>query len=122
MTETTDKMQGLLKTILRRLDDSQRTADERHQAQVAYNDQVSTELKHLAKQIDLTQADVDEARKSPPPPIPPREQPRGICVRYVDDGGLLPTRATTSASDDPSTSATTALHGGRSSVAVRPAR
>ena len=70
MTETTDKMQGLLETILRRLDDHQKTADERHHAQVAYNDQVSNELKHLAKQIDLTQADVDEARKSPPPVDP----------------------------------------------------
>ena len=70
MTETTDKMQGLVETILRRLDDHQKTADERHHAQVAYNDQVSNELKHLAKQIDLTQADVDEARKSPPPVDP----------------------------------------------------
>ena len=66
MTETTDKMQGLLETIPRRLDDHQKTADERHHAQVAYNDQVSNELKHLAKQIDLTQADVDEARKAAP--------------------------------------------------------
>ena len=54
MTETMDKLQTLLESVIRRLDANQKMADERRQAQVAYNDQVSNELKHLAKQIDLT--------------------------------------------------------------------
>ncbi|XBI36502.1 hypothetical protein VPH35_122003 [Triticum aestivum] len=70
MSETTDKLQNLLESVIRRLDANQKTADERHQAQLSYKNQVSDELKHLAKQIDLTQADVDEARKTPPAPDP----------------------------------------------------
>ncbi|KAI5013392.1 hypothetical protein ZWY2020_034504 [Hordeum vulgare] len=70
MTQTTDKLQSLLESVLRRLDANQKAADERHQVQVAYNDQFSNELKHLAKQIDLMQEDVDEVRKSPSPPNP----------------------------------------------------
>ena len=66
MSETTHKLQSLLESVIRRLDASQKTADERHQAQIAYNDQVSAEIKLLSKQIDLTQADVDEARKAAP--------------------------------------------------------
>ncbi|XP_048526865.1 uncharacterized protein LOC125506023 [Triticum urartu] len=66
MSETTDKLQNLLESVIRRLDANQKTADECHQAQVTYNDQVSAEVKLLSKQIDLTQADVDEARKATP--------------------------------------------------------
>lgn len=66
MTETTNKLQNLLESVIRRLDASQTTADERFQAQLAFNEQVSHELKNLSKQIDLTQVDVDEARKSTP--------------------------------------------------------
>ena len=71
MSETTDKLQNLLELVIHRLDGSQKTADERHQAQLSYNEQVSTKLKHLSKQIDLTQADVDEARKAAPMVDPP---------------------------------------------------
>lgn len=70
MSETTKQLKSLLETVIRRLDASQTTADERFQAQLAYNEQVSHELKNLAKQIDLTKAYVDEARKSPPPVDP----------------------------------------------------
>lgn len=66
MGETTDKLQKLLESVIRRLDASQTTADERFQAQTTFNEQVSNKLKNLGKQIDLTQADVDEARKAAP--------------------------------------------------------
>ena len=64
MSETTDKLQNLLELVIHRLDGSQKTADERHQAQLSYNEQVFIELKHLSKQIDLTQADVDATLKT----------------------------------------------------------
>nr|XP_040245087.1 uncharacterized protein LOC120964447 [Aegilops tauschii subsp. strangulata] len=66
MSETTNKLQNLLESVIRRLDANQKTAHECHQAQIAYNDQVSAEIKLLSKQIDLTQADMDEARKAAP--------------------------------------------------------
>ena len=66
MMETTNKLQNLLESVIHRLDASQTTAAERFQAQLAFNEQVSHELKYLSKQIDLTQEDVDEARKSTP--------------------------------------------------------
>ena len=66
MMETTDKLQNLLESVIRCLDASKTTADVRFQVQLAFNEQVSHELKNLSKQIDLTQADVDEARKAAP--------------------------------------------------------
>ncbi|XP_073366467.1 uncharacterized protein [Aegilops tauschii subsp. strangulata] len=119
MLETTDKLQSLLESVIRRLDANQKTADERHQAQIAYNDQVSAEIKLLSKQIDLTQADVDEARKAaptvdpaatvsggaspsgvtatgdssahppPPPPPPPPTRPPPLPL-YTDGAAQLP--------------------------------
>ena len=37
MSETTDKLQSLLESVIRRLDANQKTADEHHQAQLSYN-------------------------------------------------------------------------------------
>ncbi|KAE8787531.1 putative pentatricopeptide repeat-containing protein [Hordeum vulgare] len=51
MAETTDKLQGLLESVIRRLDASQTTADERFQAQLAFNEQVSHELKNVPNKL-----------------------------------------------------------------------
>lgn len=119
MSETTDKLQSLPESVIRCLDVNQKTTDERHHTQTAYNNQVSAELKHLSKQIDLTQADVDEARKAtptvdpaatantgaaspsgvmatagssahtPPPPPPPPIHPTPLPL-YTDGAAQLP--------------------------------
>lgn len=46
-----------------RFEASQITADKHVEAQLAFNEQVSSDLTHLRRQMDLTQADVDEVRQ-----------------------------------------------------------
>ncbi|XBH95737.1 hypothetical protein VPH35_086252 [Triticum aestivum] len=90
MDDNTNTLKSLLKSIVTRLDEQKLDSDKRLEAQVAFNTQVSQDVRNLSKRIDLTQADVDEARKSmecspsprgsgavfnPPPPPPLRPAP-----------------------------------------------
>ncbi|KAI4968268.1 hypothetical protein ZWY2020_060005 [Hordeum vulgare] len=62
-------MKSLLESLLKRVDAVQLAADKHVQAQLAFNEQVSSDLTHLRKQVDLTQADVqiDSPAVSAPP-------------------------------------------------------
>jgi hypothetical protein len=53
----------LLDQILKRLEDGALLSNKRYEEQAAFNAQVSQDLQAVRKQIDLTQADVDEARQ-----------------------------------------------------------
>lgn len=90
MDDNTSTLKSLMESILKRLDEQKLDSDKLLEAQVAFNTQVSQDLRSLSKQIDLTQADVDEARKSmerspsphgsgtvfnPPPPLRPAPAP-----------------------------------------------
>jgi hypothetical protein len=52
----------LLDQILKRLDDNAALASKRYEEQASFNTVVSQDLQAMRKQIDLTRADVDEAR------------------------------------------------------------
>ena len=57
MSEATSQLESLLM----RFDESRHVEDRHLKAQLSFNKQVSSDLAHLRKQIDLTQADIDEA-------------------------------------------------------------
>lgn len=62
----------MLSSLLTRFDESKIAGDKQTEAQLAFNKQVTVDLAHLRRQVDLTQADVDEVRQqrdtAPPPP------------------------------------------------------
>ena len=62
MESSNGEMRGLLDQILKRLDDGVAVGNKRHEDQVTFNAQVSQDLNAVRRQIDLTQADVDEDR------------------------------------------------------------
>ena len=64
MDDNTTSLKAMIETILTRLDEQKVDSDKRLEAQIAFNTQVSQDLRSLAKQVDLTQADVDETRKA----------------------------------------------------------
>ena len=91
MEEGNAHIAKMLDSLLTKLDEQTALHDKQLEAQIAFNTQVSQDLRSLAKQVDLTQADVDETRKAlerspspseshsptvlhPPPPPPPRAQ------------------------------------------------
>jgi excinuclease UvrABC helicase subunit UvrB len=63
MEENAGHVKTVLDQILKRLDEQAATSNQRYEVQTAFNAQVSQELHGVRKQIDLTQADVDEARQ-----------------------------------------------------------
>lgn len=67
--------QSMLEKILKRLDDQAVLSEKRHKDQSTFNAQVSLELQNVRKQLDLTQADVDEARRVTTPLQPPTVAP-----------------------------------------------
>ncbi|KAI4981497.1 hypothetical protein ZWY2020_021989 [Hordeum vulgare] len=85
MSETSVVIKSLLESLLKRVVVGQLTADKHVEAQLAFNEQVSSDLAHLRKQVDLTEADVDEVRhhreqaKSTAPPSP-RHQPHSSAI------------------------------------------
>jgi ribosomal protein S20 len=71
MEENNVATKSMLEKIWKRINEQIIVGDQRHEAQATFNTQVSQELHSMCKQLDLTQADVDEARKatlSAPPP------------------------------------------------------
>ncbi|KAE8782222.1 hypothetical protein D1007_44445 [Hordeum vulgare] len=88
MAKNSTKIKTLLESMLKRIKMGQLTANKHVEAQLAFNEQVSSDLAHLHKQMDLRHTDVDEVRRhhdqsrsiAPPllhhqPQIPPTEQP-----------------------------------------------
>ena len=58
-----EENRGLLEQILKRLDDSAALGLKRYEEQAAFNAKVSEDFQAVRHQIDLTQADVDDARQ-----------------------------------------------------------
>ena len=54
----------MLSSLLTRFDESKIAGDKQTEAQLAFNEQVSSNHSHLCQQMDLTQADIDETRKA----------------------------------------------------------
>ncbi|XP_073353661.1 uncharacterized protein [Aegilops tauschii subsp. strangulata] len=94
MDDNTSTLKALMETVLSRLDEQKADIEKRLEVHAAFNVQVAQDLRALSKQVDLTQADVDETRKalerspsprgsgpgavlnpSPPPPPPPPLRP-----------------------------------------------
>lgn len=63
MSETSGEIKALLESLLNCFEASQLTTDKHVEAQLAFNEQVSSDLTHLRRQMDLTQADVDEVQQ-----------------------------------------------------------
>lgn len=83
MSETSGEIKSLLESLLTCFEASQIAADKHVEAQLAFNQQVSSDLTHLRKQVDLTRSDVDEVRQQrdqprPTAPPSPRHQPRTL--------------------------------------------
>ena len=64
MEASSAETKTLLDQILKRLDESMVVGNKRHEDQVTFNTTVTQDLRALRHQIDLTQADVDEARQA----------------------------------------------------------
>jgi len=62
MEEAAGDTKRMLETIIKRLDDQAVLSEQRHAVQAAFNEQVSQDLHGVRKQLEVTQADVDEAR------------------------------------------------------------
>ncbi|XP_020184893.1 uncharacterized protein [Aegilops tauschii subsp. strangulata] len=80
MTESTGELKTMLQALLKRFDETTLASDKQREAQIAFNTQVSADLAHIRKQLDLTQADIDEVRQqqrelSPSPPAAERRRP-----------------------------------------------
>ncbi|XBI12028.1 hypothetical protein VPH35_138958 [Triticum aestivum] len=73
MSESTGELKTMLQALLKRFDETPLASDKQREAQIAFNTQVSTDLTHIRKQLDLTQADIDEVRQQQRelPPSPP---------------------------------------------------
>lgn len=61
MEESSRNLTMLMEQLLNPFDDQQAVTDKRFKAQSSFNEQVSQDLKNLGKQIELMQADLDEA-------------------------------------------------------------
>ena len=99
MDESNNNITKLLESLLSKVDEQKATHDKQIRMQAAFNTQISQDVCGLARQIDLTQADVDATRKTvegsaspsgsvttvlhqpaatqqpPPPPPPPSPSP-----------------------------------------------
>ena len=62
MAESSEELKSMLSSLLTPLDESKLTGDKQAEAQIASNKQVCVDLANLRRQVDLTQADVDEVR------------------------------------------------------------
>ena len=71
MAESTGELKTMLQALLQRFDETTLAGDKQHEAQIAFNTQVSADLAHIRKQLDLTQADVDEVRQQRESPSSP---------------------------------------------------
>jgi hypothetical protein len=71
LEESATTTQGLLEQLIKRFDEQTVVGDQRHAMQAAFNAQVSQELQSVRKQLDLTQADVDEAHRVGSPALSP---------------------------------------------------
>ncbi|KAE8813269.1 hypothetical protein D1007_09538 [Hordeum vulgare] len=63
MSETSREIKSLLESLLKRVEVGQLATDKHVEAQLAFNKQVSSDLSHLRKEVDLMQLDVDEVRQ-----------------------------------------------------------
>ena len=63
MAESTGELKTMLQALLQRFEETMLAGDKQREAQIAFNTQVSADLAHIRKQLDLTQADVDEVRQ-----------------------------------------------------------
>ena len=100
MAENTGQVTTLLDTILKRLDEQLVLGNKRYEEQLAFNSESTKGMQNLQKQLDLTQKEVDEARKatsaSPLPSASLLSDPRATgCssaappVRLANDGAPL---------------------------------
>ncbi|XBJ01839.1 hypothetical protein VPH35_021384 [Triticum aestivum] len=71
MAESSNELKSLIQALMTRFDHSTRAGEKHLEAQLAFNTQVSSDLAHLRKQLDLTQADVDDVRLLRDPPASP---------------------------------------------------
>ncbi|KAE8818292.1 hypothetical protein D1007_03922 [Hordeum vulgare] len=62
MSETSGEIKSLFESLLKRVETGQLTAHKHVEAQLTFNEQVSRDLVHPRKQVDLTHMDVDEVR------------------------------------------------------------
>ncbi|KAI4974608.1 hypothetical protein ZWY2020_048215 [Hordeum vulgare] len=80
MSETLGEIKSLLESLLKRGEAGQLATDKHVEAQLAFNEQVSSDLAHLRKQVNLTQSHVDKVsqhrdQSKPIAPPPTRHQP-----------------------------------------------
>ena len=54
MSESTGELKTMLQALLRRFDETTLESDKQREAQIAFNTQVSADLAHIRKQLDLT--------------------------------------------------------------------
>lgn len=86
----------MLEQILKRLDDGALLHNKRYEEQTAFNAQVSQDLHAVRRQIDLTQADVDEARQvasagtAPPAARAQTADQRAAAAAFVASGLGMP--------------------------------
>ena len=64
MAESSGQVKTLLEDIITRLDAQAATSEKRHEDQLTFNAQISTDLASFRKQLVLTQNDVDDTRKA----------------------------------------------------------
>ncbi|XP_044326440.1 uncharacterized protein [Triticum aestivum] len=64
MDEGNSNITKLLESLLAKMDEQKATHDKQIEVQAAFNAQISQDVRGLARQIDLTQADVDATRKT----------------------------------------------------------
>ena len=99
MDEANNNITKMLESLLAKMDEQKVAHDKQIEVQAAFNAHISQDVRGLARQIDLTQADVDATRKTvegsaspsgsvttilhqpnaqqqpPPPPSPPPHSP-----------------------------------------------
>ena len=71
MEENSGHLKSLLEQVIKRFDDQAVLTDKRHEDQTTFNAKVALELQSIRKQLDLTHADVDEARQAAAPGMSP---------------------------------------------------
>ncbi|KAM0925233.1 hypothetical protein ACQ4PT_004339 [Festuca glaucescens] len=75
-----EQTKALLDQILKQVDDGAVLTNQRYEEQAAFNAQVLQDLQAVRKQIDLTQAEVDEARQA----ASAATFPSAVCSQVVD--------------------------------------
>ncbi|KAI5010265.1 hypothetical protein ZWY2020_012402 [Hordeum vulgare] len=86
MAESTGDIKSLLESLIKQVDAGQRTVNRHIEAQLAFNEQVSSDLAHLCRQVDLTPTNVDEVhhqrdqQKSTAPPPPPHQPQASVTI------------------------------------------